>query len=408
MTDDFDVKAGADPFPSEFESPDASGKVPAMLPGDALDEFPIAIAPLPVAPPPVAPRDAPAMPRDAPAMSRDVPAMSRDVPAMLSGDALDEFPVAFAEPSPSLGIAEPFDDDRDGPAVGERGRQIDGLVDGDENGSRSSPAAIWTVAAALLIGLACGFGGGYLVGGRLHPVDRIQQGGATTTVAPTVAPPATPPAASAPPPRNPARSDGRNDARNDADRSTSAPPASAGRDGARDADGVQLESDQSAATSLLVRSTPAGAQVLIDGRDRGRTPAAIRGLAAGTHRLRVVRDGYVTEDRSITIAAGRPSPGVNISLERSPVATASAGPGSAAQPKAVDDTIVGSLNVESRPADAQVFLDGTLVGTTPFVSDRIPAGSHAIRLERDGYRRWVASVWIVSGERSRVTASLEQ
>ena len=40
--------------------------------------------------------------------------------------------------------------------------------------------------------------------------------------------------------------------------------------------------------------------------------------------------------------------------------------------------------------------------------EAVPAGSHALRLELDGYRRWTASVRVVAGERNRVTASLEQ
>jgi len=36
--------------------------------------------------------------------------------------------------------------------------------------------------------------------------------------------------------------------------------------------------------------------VLVDGRDRGQTPATVPGLGRGAHRIRLVRDGYSTED----------------------------------------------------------------------------------------------------------------
>jgi hypothetical protein len=38
----------------------------------------------------------------------------------------------------------------------------------------------------------------------------------------------------------------------------------------------------------------------------------------------------------------------------------------------------------------------------------VSAGEHAIRIERDGYRRWSSSVRIVAAEQNRVTASLER
>jgi PEGA domain-containing protein len=69
---------------------------------------------------------------------------------------------------------------------------------------------------------------------------------------------------------------------------------------------------------------------------------------------------------------------------------------------------VGGLNVESRPDGARVFLDGRLIGTTPLVVASVPAGEHAIRIERDGYRRWSSSIRIVAAEQNRVTASLER
>jgi len=64
--------------------------------------------------------------------------------------------------------------------------------------------------------------------------------------------------------------------------------------------------------------------------------------------------------------------------------------------------------VESRPAGAKVFIDGKLSGTTPLVLPQIGAGEHAVRLEHDGYQRWSSSVRVMSGERNRVTASLEK
>lgn len=68
----------------------------------------------------------------------------------------------------------------------------------------------------------------------------------------------------------------------------------------------------------------------------------------------------------------------------------------------------GGLTVDSRPTGARVFLDGRLVGTTPLAIAAVPAGEHALRLERDGYRRWSSSVRVVAEEQNRVTASLER
>jgi len=48
------------------------------------------------------------------------------------------------------------------------------------------------------------------------------------------------------------------------------------------------------------------------------------------------------------------------------------------------------------------------LGMIPFVLTNVGAGVHALSLERSGYRGWRSSVLIIRGERSRITASLEE
>jgi hypothetical protein len=302
-----------------------------------------------------------------------------EVPGNASEDAMGDLPIAIAPVPP--------------PLMQQSAERLERPQD-EGAWAQSSRTASWTVAAALCVGLACGFGGGYLVGGGVRPFGRAWR--------------AAPPSVSLPvPPRAPSPSarDYTEGAINDSLKDPVRDPAP---DTGSDSGGVLRQPESSAATGrLLVRSTPADAQVFVDGLERGRTPATIRGLARGPHRLQVVREGYIAEDRSVVITAERPAESVSLDLERPHPETASTARTDARQ-GAVDGTLAGALDVESRPPDAQVFLDGMLVGTTPFASARVGPGQHLIRLERNGYRRWLASVWIVRGERSRITASLEQ
>ena len=152
---------------------------------------------------------------------------------------------------------------------------------------------------------------------------------------------------------------------------------------------------------LLIRSTPAGARVLLDGKDVGETPLTIRDLARGAHTVRLVRDGYVAEQRRVVISAGRPAQSITVEL-------ASDRPASPPPQTPRPGQSLAALQVESRPAGASVFLDGQLVGKTPLELGEVSAGEHAVRLELDGYRRWSSSVRVAAGERSRVAASLDR
>jgi hypothetical protein len=156
-----------------------------------------------------------------------------------------------------------------------------------------------------------------------------------------------------------------------------------------------------AAGRVLVRSSPAGARVVLDGREVGMTPVTVRARSFGTHLVRVTRDGYVDDERRVSVTAKRPAQSLIVELSRARDSKVDAGEGGAAR-------FTAALVVESRPPGAVVFLNGERVGTTPLTLDTVATGSQVLRLEMAGYRRWTSSVRVVAGERNRITASLEQ
>jgi hypothetical protein len=142
--------------------------------------------------------------------------------------------------------------------------------------------------------------------------------------------------------------------------------------------------------------------VFVDGREQGRTPLTVDDLARGVHRVRVVREGYATEERRITITGARPTQSITVPLAR---------PGAAQAPvpsaPAADAAGSGRVTVVSRPAGARVFVDGKLLGTTPLQVPQVAAGTHTVRLELEGYRPWISTVQVAAGEH-RVAASLDR
>jgi len=260
--------------------------------------------------------------------------------------------------------------------------------------------AVWPIGVAAVLGIALGFGAGYTVAIR----DRAGVPAATATAT------ATAPATAA----------------------VAAQPQAAGKDvteaaaapvGAKPAPPVapRLVAPKSAAPvaaafagRVFVRSTPSGARVIVDGKDRGQTPATIGDLSRGAHRVRIVRDGYTPAERRVVLTPSQPSPSLSVPLAREP-RPGSPKPSSKPSAKAAEPTAtpaaaaaVGILVVESRPQGAAVLIDGRQVGTTPMRLSDVRAGNHAVRIERDGYRIWTASVAIAAGEQNRVTASLEK
>jgi hypothetical protein len=67
----------------------------------------------------------------------------------------------------------------------------------------------------------------------------------------------------------------------------------------------------------------------------------------------------------------------------------------------------GTLAIESTPAGAAVFIDRQQVGQTPLELPHLRAGSHAVRVEREGYQRWTASVNVPASTVTRITVKLD-
>lgn len=177
---------------------------------------------------------------------------------------------------------------------------------------------------------------------------------------------------------------------------------------------------------LLVRSTPGGASVTVDGVARGVTPVAIRDLDLGSREIAVTRRGYQSEERRIVLTKARPSRTVDVRLSAS-VTTApaapEAGPGSTAReappgtPRPRPSTpaslgkpaaTTGVLAIESRPAGATVLLNGKPSGTTPVTITDLAPGDYRVTMTLNGFQDFATTVRVVAGERARAAARLTE
>lgn len=69
--------------------------------------------------------------------------------------------------------------------------------------------------------------------------------------------------------------------------------------------------------------------------------------------------------------------------------------------------IYGSLNIESTPNFAKVFIDGKEVGETPKFVSELLVGEHEIKLKKEGYEDYVETLSISKGERKHVVSTMK-
>jgi len=111
--------------------------------------------------------------------------------------------------------------------------------------------------------------------------------------------------------------------------------------------------------TLAVTTTPVGANVVIDGQQRGRAPLTIE-LAAGDHVLQVGLDG-ASRTVPFRMTAGAQLSQV-IDLPKAAVAP-------------------GQLQIRTEPSGARVLVDGQKRGTSPVTVEGLAPGSHMVTVE---------------------------
>ena len=133
---------------------------------------------------------------------------------------------------------------------------------------------------------------------------------------------------------------------------------------------------------VVLKSVPDGADVFVDGKNYGPTPAAIEGLAAGTHVVVFRRRDYAELTSEIKV-----------------------GPGEELAPTFRLENLIGGLSITTDPPGAVVFVDGREYGPAAPALDlrNLPAGRHAVRAEMAGYHPYECDIEVAG---NRITERL--
>lgn len=143
---------------------------------------------------------------------------------------------------------------------------------------------------------------------------------------------------------------------------------------------------------ISVSSSPNGAAVYIDGEYKGNTPSGsfnylnLTVTADTTHTLQIRLGGFSTYTTSFRLSTGEDR---TFSPSLSP-----------------DVPTTAVLSVQSSPSNSAVYIDGSYVGSTPYVDSSISAGKHTVKVSCLGYADYTTSITIEGGKSANVLATL--
>ncbi len=134
---------------------------------------------------------------------------------------------------------------------------------------------------------------------------------------------------------------------------------------------------------LVIKSTPAGASIIIGNKKRGVTPLTLKNVGTRSYIVKITKTGYQTVWRRIITKAGKNSP-VNITLA----------------------PIQASVLLVSKPNHVKIFINDKLRGETPLLIKRLPLGKYSARIEKQGFSTREISWTLENAKPRQITISL--
>lgn len=127
--------------------------------------------------------------------------------------------------------------------------------------------------------------------------------------------------------------------------------------------------------TLVIRAVPAEAEIYVDNQRVGEGESITAVSIGAEHRYRVVCEDYWSKEGALYFDK-REEKTLNIQLEPN----------------------FGYITIKSEPSGADIFIDDTKVGTTPYQMKKIKLGNHVVELRKTGYENYADMVTIKTGE----------
>ena len=140
--------------------------------------------------------------------------------------------------------------------------------------------------------------------------------------------------------------------------------------------------------SIAIHSIPSGAEVYIDGWQRGITPALFPEVVPGNHLITLSSKGYDNWSHIVSVGSGQMA-SVNADL-------------------ILAKEITGSLAVITEPPGAEIFIDSDFKGVSPVTITGLSSGTHTVLATLKDYTNISTNLSISAGQTQKYSAELKK
>ena len=138
---------------------------------------------------------------------------------------------------------------------------------------------------------------------------------------------------------------------------------------------------------IQVSSAPSNALACLDQYSCQRTPVTFSTTADSFNSISIYQDGYLTATQTVYASDSGTTMSISMALNPNP-------------------PLAGSLDLDSRPTNADVWLDGRYYGTTPQIIGGLAGGDHTLTLKQVGYLDYTEPFTIVAGQTTTLSEAM--
>lgn len=150
---------------------------------------------------------------------------------------------------------------------------------------------------------------------------------------------------------------------------------------------IILASPEPVYGSIELSGTPLECDFYIDDLKIGKTPDYLNKTLIGNHSIKLEKDGYISKTYDIVLKENEVST-INYTLEKQLYH-------------------LGTLQIESYPSDAMVWIDGKMVGNSPITIKDLQSGSHNVMIRKSNYHQFKKSVMITDNNTTIINPVLK-
>lgn len=138
--------------------------------------------------------------------------------------------------------------------------------------------------------------------------------------------------------------------------------------------GKRSEGGGKGSSQLRVETNPPGASFFINGQLAGSTPMVVAGLQNGAYGVRIEKEGWETLTKTVNVSDNTPPLSEKLAVL----------PG-------------GTLQVDVKPDEAEVLLNGELIGYTPLKLNHVPAGFYELLIRKTNCDAYSTRIEVAPG-----------